>query len=204
VRNLVIAVASLLAVACASSKAAAPTAAPAPTPVEVKPTGVPGEAGALQTEKASAKVTAVDAAKRTLTIQEADGSVETITVGPEVKRFSEIAVGDTIVVEFERGLLLAYQAAGSESVEPHAVAVGGRAAPGEQPGGVVAAAVQGTVTVTAIDMGTRVVTFQGPGGRSYGVKAGRDVQLEKLKVGDRLLATYAEAMAITLEKVAPK
>ncbi len=198
-RNIVIALASLL-VACASSKAAAPTASPAPAPVEVNRTGIPGEAGAVQTEKVSAKVTAVDVAKRTLSIQEADGSVETIAVGPQVKRLAEIAVGDSIVVEFERGLLLEYQPVGTEAVAPHAVAVGGRVGADQAPGGAVAAAMQGTVTIIAIEAGSRVVTLQGPEGRTFKVKAGRDIPLEKLKVGDRLLATYAEAMAITVEK----
>jgi hypothetical protein len=36
------------------------------------------------------------------------------------------------------------------------------------------------------------------------VKAGPDVKLEKLKVGDRLLATYVEAVAVRLEKPAKK
>jgi hypothetical protein len=36
------------------------------------------------------------------------------------------------------------------------------------------------------------------------VKAGPKIQLEKLKVGDRLLATYVEAVAIKLEKPTKK
>ena len=36
------------------------------------------------------------------------------------------------------------------------------------------------------------------------MKAGPKVQLEKLKVGDRLLATYVEAVAIKLEKAKKK
>jgi hypothetical protein len=36
------------------------------------------------------------------------------------------------------------------------------------------------------------------------VKAGPKVQLEKLKVGDKLLATYVEAVAIKLEKAKKK
>ena len=57
-----------------------------------------------------------------------------------------------------------------------------------------------TVTVVKIDVAKRLVTLQGPGGNVYKVKAGPKIQLEKLKVGDKLLATYVEAVAITLEK----
>jgi hypothetical protein len=35
------------------------------------------------------------------------------------------------------------------------------------------------------------------------VKAGPMIQLEKLKVGDRLLATYVENVAIKLKKALP-
>jgi hypothetical protein len=73
----------------------------------------------------------------------------------------------------------------------------------QAPGAVAAAGVQATVTVTAIDQGTRLVSFQGPGGNVYQVKAGPKIQLEKLKVGDRLLATYVEAVALKLEKPKP-
>jgi hypothetical protein len=56
------------------------------------------------------------------------------------------------------------------------------------------------VTVVGIDPKSRVVTMQGPAGKQYQVKAGPQVQLEKLKVGDRLLATYVEAIAIEVVK----
>jgi hypothetical protein len=189
--------AALLA-ACATAPA---TPAPAaPQALEVKPTGTPGQAEASRVQKVSAKITAVDAATRSIAIQDKDGKTETIKVPAEVKRFNELAVGDTIEVELEQGLLLEFQPAGTEAVEPHAVAVGGRAAASQPAGGAVAAGVQGTVTVTAIDLKTRLVTFQGPAGNSYQVKAGAAVQLERLKVGDRLLATYVEAVALQVVK----
>jgi hypothetical protein len=36
------------------------------------------------------------------------------------------------------------------------------------------------------------------------VKAGPGIQVEKLKVGDRLLATYVENVALKLEKALPR
>jgi hypothetical protein len=125
-------------------------------------------------------------------------------VGPEVKRLSEFAPGDTLVVVVEQDLVLEYQSAGSPSVKPTAVAGAERADAGQAPAGIVAAGVQATVTVTAIDSPNRFVVFQGPGGTLYQVKAGPKVKLEKLKVGDRLLATYVEAVAVQLEKAAKK
>ncbi len=198
--SLIACTAALALAACASSK----SAEVAQDIATVNPTGTPGEAAAVRTQRLSAQVTAVDAATRTLTIKDAAGTTETVKVPPEVKRFGEIAVGDTINVELEQGLLLEYQPVGTDAVEPQAVVAGATAAAGQAPGAAIGGGVMATVTVVKIDPKARVVSLQGPRGNVYQVKAGPKVQLEKLQVGDRLLATYVESVAIQLEKAAPK
>jgi hypothetical protein len=202
--------ASLVAVLVASfasaqspAKAAAPAAA-TPAPVVVDNTGTPGKATAKRTAQATATITAIDAAARTVTLKAKSGETQTFKVGPDVKRFDEFAVGDVIQIEYEQGLALEFQPAGSENVPVTAIASGGRAEKDQAPGAAAAAGVRGTVTVTKIDAAKRLVSFTGPGGSVYQVKAGPKVQLEKLKVGDRLLATYVEAVAIKLEKAKKK
>jgi hypothetical protein len=197
--SIAISSAALLAVACSTSNPPAQT----PQPVEVKATGKPGEAVATRNVKVSAKVKAVDVAARTLTLEVKGSQPETIKVPPEVKRLNEIAPGDVVAVEVEQGLLLEYQPVGTESVTPAAVVAGGRTGAGAAPGGAAAAGIQATVTVTAIDQHSRVVTFQDSYGEAYQVKAGPGLAIEKLKVGDRLLATYVEAVAIQVQKAAP-
>lgn len=83
-------------------------------------------------------------------------------------------------------ILPVHNPAGSETVPPTAIAT--------------AARVRATMTVTATDMAKRLVSFQGPGANVYQVKTGPKVHLDKLKIGDRLLATYVEAVAVKLEK----
>ncbi|HET8732579.1 MAG TPA: hypothetical protein VFM45_02280 [Anaeromyxobacteraceae bacterium] len=173
-----------------------------PPPVEVKQVA-PGKAEAVRKQVLTAAVTAVDKAARTVTLKGPDGKTQTFKAGPEIQRFDEIAVGDTVRIEFQEGLALEFQPAGTAPVAPEAVVVADRAGKDQAPGAAAAAGVRATVTVTAIDMKNRVVVFQGPGGNIYQVKAGPKIQLEKLKVGDKLLATYVEAVAMTLEK-APK
>jgi len=189
--------ATALLAACATSKPEQPL-------VEMKPTGQPGEAIGTRTTKLTATVKAVDAAKRTLTVLGADGKPETFKVPPEVKRFGEIAVGDQVVVAYNQGLLLQYQPPGTPGLEPAAAAAGAVADMSSAPGVAVAGGVQGTVTVVDIATGTRVVTFQDPDGNQYKVKADPKIAIEKLKVGDRLLATYVETLAIGIEKAAAK
>src|SRR4051812_1952476 len=186
--------AALLLVACASSKPVEPPA------VEVQATGVPGSASATSVRRLTARVEAVDTGSRKLTLKGPDGSTETITVPPEVKRLDEIAAGDTVQVELREGLLLEYQPPGSNFVTPTAAVAGGRTDKSDAPGAAAAAAVQSTVTITAIDLDNRIVQFQGPEGNKYKVKAGPKISIEKLVVGDRLLATYVTTLAVAIDK----
>jgi len=198
---LVFSLASLLLAAGAQAQDSAPASH---GPVEMKPSGTPGKAVTRRTLRVTATVYGIDMASRILTLQHDMGGIETLKVGPEVKRLDEFAVGDTIVIDYEQGLALEFQPAGSEWVPPTAVATGPRPEKGQGTVAETGKGVQGTVTVSAIDGAKRLVTIQLPGGRFYKVKAGPKVQLEKLKVGDRLLATYVEAVAVKLEKPAKK
>jgi hypothetical protein len=191
-RNLIAAV--LLLLVAPTSRAQVPFDAP-----EMKSTA-PGKAQASRAAKASGTVTAMDRAARTVTIQSTGGPLETFKVGPEVKRFDEVAVGDTVAVEFQQGLTLELQQPGEKPVGPEVITGGERSDKDRAPGGSIATWVRATVTVTAIDLKSRTVAFQGPKGQSHQVTAGPTIKLEKLKVGDKLIATYFEALAITLEK----
>jgi len=64
-------------------------------------------------------------------------------------------------------------------------------------------AVEGTVAITAIDPKNRMVVFQTPGGELYQVKAAPGVHLEKAKVGDQLVTTYTQSVALRVEPAAP-
>jgi hypothetical protein len=204
--------AALLSLACATSAPPRPPAAPPPIAAppranlaEVKPTGTPGQATAVRTQLLAAKVESVDAASRKVNVLWQDGRKETIAVGPAVKRLEEIAPGDQVLVDVQQQLRLEYQLPGSPSVPLTVVGEGGRTvtASAGAPGAVVSSGFQATVTVKKIDAATRIVALQDPAGASYEVWASTDVALEKLKVGDRLLATYTEATVVRVEK-APK
>jgi len=184
----------VLFVACSSSQSSGPT------PVEVYSTGVPGEAGVTSTHRMTATVLAVDTAARRVTLRAEDGHTETIAVPPELKRFDEVSAGDVIEVEVQEGLLFEYQPPGSSFVAPTAVVAGERSDKSLPPGAAVLAAVQSTVTITSINLKSRVVELQDPDGNKYLVKAGPKLSIEKLQIGDRLVATYATSAAIVLDK----
>jgi hypothetical protein len=185
------------AVVLASSTGAA-AQSPARVPVEVQPSGTPGKATAERTLRMTGTVYALDLPTRILTLQYDMGGTETVKVGPAVKDLDRFAVGDTVVAELHQGLALEFQPPGAEFVPPTATPTSTSA--GADAVAAAGQTVRATVTVTAIDAKRRLVTLQTPGGKIYRVKAGPKVQLDKVKVGDSLLATYVEAVAIRLEK----
>jgi hypothetical protein len=179
--------------------------APLPTtggPVEVKPSATPGTAAGQRTMQVSATIYKVDSRSRIVQLENDYGGYETIKVGPAVGSLDRFAPGDRVTVEMQQGIALEFQPPGSEFVPPT-----GSSKPTEGPGGkdtvsAVDGTMRSTVTVTKIDPKSRIVTLQGPGGNVYRVKASPKVTLDKVKAGDKFLATYTETIALKLEKAA--
>jgi hypothetical protein len=208
-----LAAASIVALATTLARAQAPSPvppmpipverppAPAPGSIEVNVTQRPGKATASRLATAQATIVAIDRAGRTLTVQRQSGETRTLKAGPDVVRFDELAVGDVIQVQYRQDLELEAQPPGSPDVPMSSGANAVRNDRDKAPGAEASAGVQGTVVVTAIDRASRLVTFREPGGATFEVTAGPTVHLEKLQVGDRLLATYVENVAVTVVKI---
>ena len=176
----------------------------APKPLTVHSSTEKGMVSGGRVEQVTATVTAIDAPNRLVTLK-GKKETDTIKMGPEVKNFDQIKVGDRVVVTFSQGLVLALQKPDSKIKEPTLTVSGDAAAPGQKPAGDVKATIKGTTTVTKIDMKTRIVTLTGPEGRKFKVKAGSEIPLEKLKVGDKVAAEYTETVGIAVEPApAPK
>ena len=63
------------------------------------------------------------------------------------------------------------------------------------------AAVEVTATVTAIDKAARAVTLKGPKGNENTMTAGPEVKnFDQIKVGDRVVVRYVEALSLELKK----
>lgn len=173
--------------------------APKPAePMTVQRSGTPGTVVASESEQVAAVITALDLDKREITLQGANGRIENMHVDEKVQNLAQAKVGDFVTIRFQRGLVLTLQSADRPDVAPHGEVAAGRAAPGEMPAAGVVAVIRGTVTVKEIDMKHRLVTLVGPEGREFRVKAGPDVRLEKLKLGDKVYAEYGEALAISV------
>jgi len=151
----------------------------------------------------TATVQAIDLNTRIVTLKGPKGEVRDIKVGEEAVNLPQVKVGDLVTVKY-------YESLAIEVIKPGAVSGAGeksaivRAKPGEMPGGMAARQSTVTATVTAIDKKKGTISLKGPEGKTVVAKAEDPRNLNKVKVGDELMITYTEALAISVEKAKKK
>jgi hypothetical protein len=108
-------------------------------------------------------VQAVDTTARTVTIREDGGNVVTLDVPQSVARLNEVRVGNVVsAVYYDQVSVTAHPAGAPDNDRLEAPIA--TATSGALPGGTVAQRRVTTVTITAWDPATRVVTFTVPSG----------------------------------------
>lgn len=149
--------------------------------------------------------TVTDIAKETrdVTLKGPDGEMATITAGPEIKRFDEISVGDIITFDFYTYLKAEFRAPTSaELAEPFVVLEGeGKAPEGEAPAGAVGEMVKAVVTIEVLNRPQMFAVVEGPNGNYLTIPMKDAAFMEKLNIGQVVIMTYAEAVAVSLTKV---
>ena len=159
-----------------------------PTPVE-----------RTRVEEITATVEKIDVEKRMVTLRAPMGNVLTLKVDDRVKNLPQVKVGDQVVVKYYESLAVRM----AEPGDPVATSTSGLAAakPGEMPAGAAARQVTVTATVQAINKKDPAIALKGPEGDVVTVRVMDPKNLEKVKVGDKLLITYTESFAISVERI---
>jgi hypothetical protein len=158
---------------------------------------LPGES-----RTATATVTAIEPGTRSLTLKKSDGEVIHLTAPTEVRRFSEIKVGDTVTATYSENLILRKMGSGEAAI--NSASGGVSAGTGARPSATVTAQQTITATITAIDPAVPSITLTGPAPekRVYTTKVADREALKQVKVGDRLDVTFAAAVLVSVD--APK
>ena len=171
------------------------------TPAAPAAPAAPGLADS-ETVTMTATVQAVDLKNRTVTLKQKSGQSFTIQVGEEVRNLPQVRVGDRVVVRYTEAVAVRINRDTTGGITARKETVSGsRAAPGQKPAGSMRNTVETLANVMAIDPKTRKITFQGPLS-TLTVKAPADVNLARLDVGDQVLLTYTEELAIAVEPAA--
>jgi Cu/Ag efflux protein CusF len=161
----------------------------------------PGEAGgvSVQTYKETATVTGIDKATRKVTLVTKDGTKSTVKCGPDVANFAQIEVGDQVKAAVTEQLVVFVRKPGEPSGDG-AAGVVALAPIGAKPGGVIANTEEITAKVKSIDLKHRKATLLFPDGTSHTFAVRPDVDMTKHAVGDEVVFSTTEAVAISVEK----
>jgi hypothetical protein len=149
-----------------------------------------------------ATVEAIDYESREVVLRGPLGNLVTVVADDRVKRLAEIKAGDIIHTEYWTYLKAEFRdPTSAEQAEPLTVLVaGGKAPEGWDPAAEVGAVVKAVVTVEIIDRPDMIVTVRGPRGNYVSIPVEDPAILEKLHIGEVVVLTYAEALALSLVK----
>jgi len=156
------------------------------------------EESSVATVKAT--VQAVDLKKRTVTLKGPEGKVVTIKVDNSVKNLPQVKVGDEVVAKYYQAVAIQVKKPGQAQAGASAQEAVATAKPGEKPAGVAINTVTVTTVIEKIDAKDHTVTLKGPEGNTETVKVKNPKHLENVKVGDEVVITYTQALAIAVEK----
>lgn len=195
----------IVALVCATalSACAAEVAPPAAPTVDTKIAATKTGGVRSQAVTIRATVEKVDQKSRRVKLVGFDGTKETITVGPEVKNLAQVKKGDVVVVTYFQAAAFDVLKKGEKGEDPTAVAGAVTAEPGEKPGGLAAEVHTMVVDVLKLDPDKSTATVRGPEGDVVTIDIRNPVVFQKVKVGDKVQVTLAEAMAVDVQKAEP-
>jgi hypothetical protein len=154
----------------------------------------------------TATVTAIDHKTREVTLKGPSGDTVTFIAGPEVKRLDEINVGDLVTADYYMSFVAELREPTAEEKEHplEFTEVGGRAKEGEPAAGGVRQ-IKAVTTIEALNRPAQTVTVTGPLRRYLlTARVADPSRLEQLRIGQPIVITFTQAMAISVEKAAPK
>jgi hypothetical protein len=140
----------------------------------------PGRAELTEMVAVSARVEGVDPESRT---------------GEEVRNFAQVEVGDMVEASILKSLRLELVEEGADA-EPTGVGAMARAGEGAKPGAAVGSEVTFMTEVVRVDQPANIISLKGPEGNVVDFDVQNPAQFDVVKVGDKVRATYTEAVAV--------
>jgi len=151
----------------------------------------------------SAEVVAVDLEKYQVTLRGPFGGLQTIQVDRSRKRLNEVSPGDRVKIDHYMSVATDIREPTPEELKVpfRMIEASAEAMPGTPPGVGSVQMFRVVVTIEAIDRAASRVTVRGPQGVTRRLRAADPTRLEKINVGDTVVVTFTEAVAISVEKI---
>lgn len=154
-------------------------------------------------ESVVATVKAVDLAKREVILVLPEGREFTLVADPRIQRLAEVKPGDKVKAEYFISLAAEMrEPTAQELASPLEVVVGEvKAKPKQAPAGAALRQIRAVVTVAVIDKPGNKVTVEGPRGNRLEIAVADPTVYSSIKLGQKVLMTFTEALALSVEKV---
>jgi len=157
----------------------------------------------MELQSLQGTVTAINPETREITLMGSQGDLTTITAGEEIERFDEISIGDAIIFDLYTYMKAEFREPTAEEIAEPLVVVEKAAKANEEtmPAGAIGAMVKAVVTIEVLNRVYMQATVKGPRGNYLTIDMEDEDLIQKLHIGQVVILTYAEAMAISLEKI---
>jgi Cu/Ag efflux protein CusF len=152
-----------------------------------------------QSVTVTATIEAIDKTSRTVTLKGPKGNLAVVHAGPEVARFDDLKVGDTVTATYTESIAVSVRRPG----DPAPPAMTESVTPREgKPGATAARQETVTVTVQEIDRAVPSVTVKTADGRVLSFRIQDPKRLDNVNVGDKVDITYTKALLLKADPVA--
>lgn len=203
-KKVIIVLAALLSLSLGAVSFAAEEKAAA----ETKKAAAEGKKPSVKKEKTThvtATVEAVDLDNRIVTVKGPEGNLVDIKAGEQVKNLAQVKVGDSVEITYYESIAVkVYKPGEAPQGTAATVAAERLAKPGEKPAGIAGSQVTITATVESISPKKTSVTLKMADGKYKVVKIKDKKNLENVKVGDEVVITATETLAIAVKPARKK
>ncbi len=158
----------------------------------------PGKVGVGQITNVTATITAIDKAKRDVTLKGPQGNEITVTAGPEVKNFDQLKVGDQVDMKYAEAVTMELKKGGGMIVQRTEQTGEAGAKPGAAPAGLMGREVTIVADVVAVDAAKQTITLKGPV-HTIDLRVDDPAQFKRIAKGDQVEAKFTQALAISVE-----
>lgn len=153
-----------------------------------------------QTVKLTALVEAINHETREVTLRGPEGNTVTFTASEEARNLDQVNVGDIVMAEYVQSMSIQVYANDGSAPGSGEMVVTDRAEEGETPAMTAIDTSVITATVEEINLEDSTFKLKGPSGEIRQYEARNRENLKKADVGDIVVITYTEAIALSLEK----
>jgi hypothetical protein len=154
----------------------------------------------------TASVESINLTNREVTLKGPMGNTVTFTADPKIKRLDEVKVGDFVRADYFISVAAEVRKPTAEEEKEPLMMVedSGKSPAGATPAAVAARRFKVVTTIEGLDRPTRTVTVKGPHGNYLTARVADPSRLTQVRIGETIVITFTEAVAISLEKVEKK